>query len=123
MTQEVHAYVDACRTCNETKVINTHTPPKNIELPEQPWQHINYDFIVKLPLSLGFDSILVVVDRFTRQAHFIPCNESINAEELADVFIREVFKHHRPPEMAISDQGPSFNSNFLKTLYERLQIE
>ena len=93
-------------------------PQKNLNISNKPWTDINYDFIVKLPESEGFDSILVVVDCFSRQAHFIPCREDINAEGVADLFIKEVWKHHGIPKVAISDRGPSFNSHFLKALYE-----
>jgi hypothetical protein len=92
-------------------------------IPDRPWEEINYDFIVKLPISEGFDSILVVVDRFSRQAHFIPCHESTNAEELANIFIREVWKHHGLPKRTISDRGSTFNSHFLRALYKKLDIE
>ena len=41
------------------------------EVPEKPWQHISVDFIMKLPLSKGHDSILVVCDRFLKISHFV----------------------------------------------------
>jgi hypothetical protein len=64
-----------------------------------------------------------VVDRFSRQAHFIPGFEATNAEELAEIFIKEVWKHHGLPKKTISDCGTTFNSNFLRALYQKLQIE
>jgi transposase InsO family protein len=96
---------------------------KDIGVPERPWEEINYDFIMKLPISNGYDSILVVVDRFSRQAHFIPCNESLNAEGLAELFIREIWRLHGLPKRTISDQGATFNSHFLRALYKRLGIQ
>lgn len=56
-------------------------------------------------------------------AHFIPCLESTNAEELAEIFIREVWKHHGLPKKTISDRGSTFNSHFLRALYKKLDIE
>jgi len=47
------------------------------------WTHISADFITKLPLAQGYDSILVIVDRFTKMAHFIPTTEKMSAEGLA----------------------------------------
>src|SRR5436190_17176129 len=120
---QVNSYVDQCTTCAQAKSILNTTTPKDIELPKGPWKQINYDFIVKLPPSEGYDSILVIVDRFSRQAHFVPCNEAIDAEGVAEIFLREVWKHHGIPEVAISDRGPTFNSNFLRTLYQRLGEE
>ncbi|QRW01200.1 Retrotransposable element Tf2 protein [Ceratobasidium sp. AG-Ba] len=68
------------------------------------------------------DSILVVIDRFSQQAHFIPCLESTNAEGVADLFIKEVWKLHGLPKTTVSDRGPTFNSQFLKALYAKLGI-
>ena len=53
---------------------------------EKPWVHILADFITKLPLAQGYDSILVVVNRLTKIVHFIPTTEKILAEELARLF-------------------------------------
>jgi transposase InsO family protein len=66
---------------------------------------------------------LVVVDCFSRQAHFIPGFKATNAEQLAEIFIKEVWKHHGLPKKTISDHGTTFNSNFLRALYQKLQIE
>ncbi|QRV79674.1 Retrotransposable element Tf2 protein [Ceratobasidium sp. AG-Ba] len=99
-----------------------YAPQKPLPIPQKPWEDIAYDFIVKLPESQGMDSILVVIDRFSRQAHFIPCLESTNAEGVADLFIKEVWKLHGLPKTTVSDRGPTFNSQFLKALYAKLGI-
>ncbi|QRW12456.1 Transposon Tf2-1 polyprotein [Ceratobasidium sp. AG-Ba] len=98
MKQQVNQFVETCEICQ---------------------RNIAYDFIVKLPESQGMDRILVVIDRFSRQAHFIPCLET-NAEGVADLFIKEVWKLHGLPKTTVSDRGPTFNSQFLKALYAKL---
>ena len=55
-------------------------------IPEKAWTHISADFITKLPLAQGYDSILVVVDRFTKMAHFVPTIERMSTERLAQLF-------------------------------------
>lgn len=117
--------MDGCDLCQRTKPrLNKPTGLLNpLEIPEAEWTDISYDFVVKLPLSNGYDSILTVVDRFTKMAHFIPCNEAISAEQTADLFYREVWKLHGMPLRTISDRGPTFNNHFLCRLYERLNIE
>jgi len=55
-------------------------------IPERLWIHISADFITKLPLAQGYDSILVVVDRLTKIVHFIPTMEKTSAEGLARLF-------------------------------------
>jgi len=48
--------------------------------------HISVDFITKLPLAQGYDSILVVVDQLTKMVYFIPTTEKILAEGLTRLF-------------------------------------
>lgn len=123
MKISVNKCVDSCEVRQRSKGSKQWVPRRSPELPERPWEEINYDFIVKLPLSNGFDSILVVVDRFSRQAHFMHCNKSINAEQLAEIFIKEVWRPHGLPKRTISNQGSMFNSHLLQALYQKLNIE
>ena len=80
------------------------------------------DFIVKLPTSNEFDSIWVVVDRLTKMAHFVPCRESMNAKELANLFIQNIFRLHGLPNSIVSDRGVLFTSKFWKHLLSKLDI-
>jgi len=75
-------------------------------IPEKAWTHISADFIMKLPLVQGYDSILVVVDRFTKMAHFVPTIERTSVEELAQLFRDNIWKLHRLPDSIISNRGP-----------------
>ena len=73
VTREVKRYVERCNACQQNK--NQTQPPAeklmpNL-IPEKAWIYISVDFITKLPLAQGYDVILVVVDRFTKMAHFI----------------------------------------------------
>ena len=81
------------------------------------------DFIVKLPVSHGYDSIWVVCDRLSRAAHFIPCNESITAPELAWLFLDRIFRYHGLPDSIISDRGSLFVSCFWSELMALLQVD
>ena len=85
--------------------------------PSRPWATVAVDFIVKLPKSNGFDSILVVVDHFSKMSHFIPCKETINAKETAVLFLVNVFRINGFPERIISDHGPQFKSKFWSILF------
>ena len=79
-------------------------------IPEKPWAHISTDFITKLPLAQGYDSILVVVDQLTKMVHFIPTTEKTSAEGLARLFRNNIWKLHSLPESIISDRGPQFTA-------------
>ena len=77
-------------------------------IPEKPWTHISADFITKLPIVQGYNSILVVVDRLTKMVYFISTMEKTSAEGLARLFRDNVWKLHGLPESIILDRKPQF---------------
>ena len=80
------------------------------------------DFITKLPLAQGYDSILVVVDRLTKIAHFIPTIEKTIAGGLARLFRDNIWKLHSLPESIILDRGPQFAVEVIRELNMMLGI-
>ena len=95
---------------------------KHNQVPEKPWQHISVNFITKLPVSKGHDSILVVCDRFLKMSHFVVTTEKTTAEGLVRLFRDNVWKLHRLPESVISDRGPQFAAGMTKELNKMLGI-
>ena len=81
----VKDYVSRCDCCTRFKGSNQAPPGKlkPLDTPPGPWKEISADFITDLPESEGFDSILVVVDRFSKEVEFIPCTKSISALDTA----------------------------------------
>jgi transposase InsO family protein len=94
-----------------------------LETPEAPWEVISVNFIVKLPESHGYDTIMCVVDSLTKCAHFIPTHTTINTEGTALLFLKEVWKHHKTPRAVVSDRGPQFIAAFTCELYKLLGIK
>ncbi|MBW0588297.1 hypothetical protein O181_128012 [Austropuccinia psidii MF-1] len=80
------------------------------------------DFITQLPLSNSFDSILAIVDRFSKMAVFIPTMSSINSLDLAHLFIKNIFSKHGLPSSIVSDRGSLFVSSFWTNLCQKLKI-
>ena len=78
---------------------------------------------MKLPVSKGHDSILVVCDRFSKMSHFVATTEKTTAEGLARLFRDNVWKLHRLPESVISDRGPQFAAGLTRELNKMLEIE
>jgi len=85
--------------------------------------YILADFIIKLPLAQGYNSILVVVDRLTKMVHFIPTTEKMSAEGLARLFRDNVWKLYSLPKSIISDRGPQFVAGLMRQLNGMLGIE
>ncbi|CAI7881856.1 unnamed protein product, partial [Closterium sp. NIES-54] len=88
-----------------------------LPVPEQPWQVVSLDFIIGLPsTSRGHDSILVVIDKFSKMGHFIPTNATATAEATARLFFDCIITIHGIPATLISDRDPKFTSKFWKEL-------
>ena len=118
-------YVEACNMCQCIKAPR-HKPYgllQPLEIPDRPWRSISMDFIVKLPVSHGCDSIWVICDCFTCAAHFIPTTETLTAPDLALLFLNHVFKHHGLPESIVSDRGSIFISQFWRELMRLIDVK
>jgi len=86
--KEMGRYVDGCNTCQRYKNQSEAPAGKLMPnaIPERLWSHILADFITKLPLVQGYDTILVVYNRFSKMVHFIATTEKTSAEGLAKLF-------------------------------------
>jgi len=125
VTKEVKQYMEGYDACQRNKN-RTEQPAGKLmpnSIPEKPWMHISADFITKLPLAQGYDSILVVVDQLMKIVHFIPTTEKTLAEGLARLFRDNVWKLHGLPKSIISDRGPQFAAGIMWELNEMLGIK
>jgi len=80
------------------------------------------DFIEQLPSSTSFTAILVIVDRLSKQAVFIPTHDSITSPELTKLFLLHVFSKHGVPTHVTSDRGTEFVSHFFQSLGKALNM-
>ncbi|MBW0486569.1 hypothetical protein O181_026284 [Austropuccinia psidii MF-1] len=96
MIEFIKDYVSSCQQCSRNK--NIHHKKfgflKPLPIPNGPWICLSMDFITQLPLSNPFDSILVIVDRFSKMTVFIPTMSSITSLDLANLFIKNIFSKH-----------------------------
>jgi hypothetical protein len=120
MRIDITEYIKGCADCQCHKVNTrpTKAPLQPIypKLEAMPFETVALDFIVKLPVSQGFDSILTITDQgCTKAAIFIPCNKDITAEETTALYIKHVFAHFGLPTKIISDRDPHFMSKFIQS--------
>jgi len=105
--------------------LQLHKPYKSLKqlsIPERPWNSISIDFIEKLLSSSGFDTILVIVNRLTKQVILIPAHDTIMSVDLICLFILHVFFKHGIPSHITSDRGSEFVSNFFQSLGTALNM-
>ena len=120
-------YVKGCATCQANKP-NTHPnrpavfpiAPKEEALP---FQTIAVDWITKLPISEGFDSIMTVTDHDCSKAViFIPCNETMGTTEMTELYLWSVAVHYGILEKVISDRDPRLTAELFKEICQSYDI-
>src|SRR5512140_669450 len=119
----IRNYVRSCDTCQRTKA-GQHArwgKLKPLEIPYAPWIEISMDFIIELPKCQGYDRIWVIVDRFSKMAHFIPLKKT-TAASLALEFVKEIWRLHGLPKGIISDRDVLFTGHFWTDVEKLLGI-
>ncbi|KAJ9557877.1 LOW QUALITY PROTEIN: hypothetical protein OSB04_012491 [Centaurea solstitialis] len=122
MSTDVTKVVDRCRTCHIAK---THRSNAGLYTPlpvsDGPWEDVSLDFVVGLPRTQRQkDSVMVVVDRFSKIAHFIPCARTYDASQIARLYFTEIMRLHGVPKTLTSDRDVKFVGHFWRTLWKRL---
>jgi len=109
MRKDILRFVAACETCQQNKY-QALSPAGLLQPLPIPTQG--------LPRAQGKNEILVVVDRLTKYAHFIPISHPFTTKDIADLFVREVVKLHGFPNTIISDRDKIFPSQFWRELFK-----
>jgi transposase InsO family protein len=85
------------------------------------WEEISMDFIVRLPtMQSGYDSIWVIIDRFSKVAHFIPVKTMYMGAKIAELYIARIVCLYGVPKKIVSDRGTQFTSKFWQKLHEAM---
>lgn len=120
--QYVNRYIDCCDTCKRIKPVK-HPPfglLRPLQLLEWPWDLISMDCIMALPLVEGWNALWVIVDQFTKMAHFVTCADTLGPRDLADGFSAHVVQAQGLPNSISSDHGLLFTSTFWTWIMEAM---
>ena len=124
MATTVKEYVARCDTCQRFK--GSNMAPAGLlhplETPSLLWKHISANFITDLPLSHGFDTILMVVDQFSKEVELISCTKTCSALDMAKLFMHNMWKHYGLPHSITSDWGPQFAAQVMQESNKALGI-
>ena len=129
MSIDVKKYVQGCDTCQRNKP--TRQPKFGLlqpnEVPAGPWEIWTIDIIIHLPESPDLQgetrtAIVVVVDRYSKRAHFFPEDDQVSASSIVNIMYERLFPLHGIPRQIISDRGSQFASQVFKEFCQRLGI-
>ena len=123
MKTDVADYVASCIVCQKANI--EHQRPggmlEPLEILQWKWDNISMDFVTHLLRSArGHDSIWVIVDRFTKCAHFLPINQKMSLDKLAELYVTEIVRLHGVPKSIISNRDLRFTSRFWQSLQNTL---
>jgi hypothetical protein len=127
LKQTITEYIKGCHVCQSRK--NNPSKPKPPLFPitsdnfTLPFTSVAMDFIVKLPMSEGYDSVLTITDTFSKACIFLPCNETIDAAGVALLYATYVLPHYGLPSRIISDRDPRFMATIIQELCRILSIQ
>jgi transposase InsO family protein len=126
LERDIKNYIQTCDECQRSKD-RTSAPAGRLRpiaaSTDAPWATVAMDFAALPKSKSGKDSVLVVVDKFTKRVRLIPTTRKVTALETARLFIDNIIKLHGFPEAIISDRDARFTSQFWKALTETLGIE
>ena len=120
MKKDMAEYILRCMKCQQVKVEHQHPVGllQPLPVPKWKWEVISMDFITEFPMTWRqHDYIMVVVDKLTKETHFIRVNSTYKIDDISNIFMKVIFKLHGFPKEIVSDKDVKFTSHFWKGLF------
>ncbi|MDN6032870.1 MAG: transposase family protein, partial [Lactococcus lactis] len=120
MLPSIKKFCNRCQVCqrNNSSTQKLQGLFMPLPVPEGRWTDVSMDFVTGIPKTIsGYDMIMVIVDRFSKMAHFIPTDKSLTAERCARLFVECCLKHHGVPRRLVSDKDVRFMNRFWYTIH------
>jgi hypothetical protein len=120
MKGKIAEYLARFQYCQQVKAEHQHPTGllQPLPVPEWKWETISLDFITGFPKTQKHnDSIMVVIDKLSKSAHFNPVKSTFKVIKTVEIFMKEIFRLHGIPKMVISDRDIKFTSSFWKKLF------
>lgn len=125
MAEDVHRYVLQCPTCQRVKPTRQPKPPlQPLEVPSRPFEQITLDWLSGFPANeQGHDSVLNIVDKFSKWAIIIPCDKHMNTKELSNVLYERVFAWIGLPSSIVGDRDTRLTAAQMRGLAKALGLK
>jgi hypothetical protein len=121
MKKDVVDYIAQCMECQKVKDENRHPSGvlEPLPIPKKKWEVITMDFIIGLPRTdKQHDSIMVVVDKLTKNTHFVDVKTTHTTTNIAEIFMKEIARLHGIPRTIVSNRDTKFTSNLWRGLFK-----
>ena len=125
MSRDIKKYIGTCDICQKAKP-RRHAPVgmlQPIPIPSQPFEVVTMDFIPELPECEGYDNVLVIMDKLTKYAIFIPTTTVITERETAELYFQHVISQYGIPRQIISDRDTRWRGDFWKEICDKMGMK
>ena len=121
MKHDIMQFISDCDTCKQAKSEHVRSPGllEPLPIPPHAWHTITLDFVEGLPLSKNYYCIMVVVDKLTRYAHFVPLSHPFTALQVATAYMTHIYKLHGLSYAMVSDRDRVFTSSLWRELFRQ----
>ena len=122
LKEDIKKYIQECFKCQQNKVQHQWKPEElhPLEISQGPWQEISINIIGPLPKSNGMDTIVVIMDRFTKMIWLKSMTTNISLEEIAKIYRDKIWKLYRIPRKILSNKGLQFILKFMEEFTKAL---